>query len=334
MTEPTVWRTLYEQARRDGTPLSGVYHDNFVVQHEGQRYVLRLPRPMPASYDVEPRMLGEATILKALPSAITVPRLIHESHEPPFLVTSWCPGERLDTLWPPGSAAPPSLTSAVAAIFTSLYDVDAADLGEPLPASPWAATPIDGDFFGGLLAFLNRIYEGADTEEQAFLAAVGLPEHPFSPAHHVLRSNFRRPRLCHGDLQRTNVLAHGAELSLLDWELAVWADPLWDIAAHIHRAGYPPEHEPQVLSTLLDTIPDWTGSETEWADYQTYLRVERFRSLVLDALRHLRGGPGWQEPQRRSAVHEYHRKLSAAGLATDPDRLWSLHTQFWNQPQH
>ncbi|MEU4240006.1 phosphotransferase [Actinoplanes sp. NPDC026619] len=329
MIEPAIWRSLYEESCVSGTKLSGIYHDNYVVQHDGVRYVLRLPRPMPPSYDVEPRMFGEAAILEALPFGLPVPRLVHQSDEPDFLVTSWCPGERLDTIRPPDTPAPASLASTVATVFTRLYDMDPADLGEPLPVSPWAATAIDGDFFGGLLSWLDRIYQGADAAEQAFLSAVGLPDQPFSPALHVIRGDDRRPRLCHGDLQRTNILARGDELSLIDWELAIWADPLWDVASHVHRAGFPPEQEKQVLSALLATIPEWTDGETGWEDYQVYLRVERFRSLVLDALRHLRGGPEWNETQRRSAVQEYHRKLTTAGLDMDFARLWSLHAEFW-----
>jgi aminoglycoside phosphotransferase (APT) family kinase protein len=303
-----------------GPRLSGLYHDNYVVTHDGNRYVLRIPQaadPRQAQ-DVEPRMFEESAILAALPSPLPVPRLVHRSADPAFLVVDWCPGEPLIDHHPPGTAAPQVVPETLVAVFTQLYQVGLAQLGEPSMTVG----------FGGLLAWLDLIHQQATPAERQFLSAVGLPERPFVAEHHRIATR-RRMRLCHGDLQRPNFLVRQGTCHLIDWELATWADPLWDVAAHLHRAGYPQDQEEEVVRALLATIPDWTASAAERADYAVFLRVERFRSLVLDALRHLRAGRTWNERRRRAVVADYRRKLAVAGLPMDAEQLWNLYADHW-----
>ena len=139
----------------------------------------------------------------------------------------------------------------------------------------------------------------------------------------------RRLRLCHGDLQRPNILGDGGRYHIIDWELAVWGDPVWDVAAHLHRAGYPPGQESEATAALLGTVPEWAGTAADRQDYAAYLRIERYRSLVLDALRHLRSGSGWSESRRLAAIEEYRRKLAAAELEVPAADLTELHIAHW-----
>jgi aminoglycoside phosphotransferase (APT) family kinase protein len=160
------------------------------------------------------------------------------------------------------------------------------------------------------------------------------PHHPyvFAPENHPLSGTSRRLRLCHGDFQRPNIFTDGRVHHLIDWELAVWGDPVWDVAAHLHRAGYPPVQQAEAQAVLLGTVPEWTSSAADRQDFAVFLRLERYRSLVLDALRHLRAGAAWEEGRRRAAVQEYGYKLAIAGLDVPAADLMALHVRFWERP--
>jgi aminoglycoside phosphotransferase (APT) family kinase protein len=258
-----------------GRPASGLYHDNYQAT-----VVVRVRRPLERP-DVEPRMFHEAAVLAAL-GRVPAPRLLHESDQGDFIVISHLPGRRLADLHPAGTPAPGSFTSCIADVMRELYHVERAALGAVRPDSPW----VDEAFLPGLLSWLTGVYEAASEAEKN---AIGLPPDPFSARHFPVPAGNRRFRLCHGDLQRANVLSAGdGAYSVLDWEMALWADPVWDIASHMHRAAYPPDQRRAALDRLLATCPEWTDSADDRLAYDSYLRLEQLRSLVLDRLRSLR----------------------------------------------
>ncbi|MEV2223465.1 phosphotransferase [Nocardia vinacea] len=72
---------------------------------------------------------------------------------------------------------------------------------------------------------------------------------------------------------------------LIDWELALYGDPLYDVAVHLHKMGYQPDEEAKFLAA-------WANSEPEAAvghwyrDLQTYRNHERIKSLVVEPVRY------------------------------------------------
>lgn len=114
--------------------------------------------------------------------------------------------------------------------------------------------------------------------------------------------------------------------------MAVWGDPLWDVASHMHRAAYPPGQARDVLDLLLGTCPELDGSAGEERAYQGYLRIERYRSLVLDCARNLRLGREWDEETRAREAAVYHRKLVAAEVGQlGREEVLDLFTRFWER---
>jgi aminoglycoside phosphotransferase (APT) family kinase protein len=54
-----------------------------------------------------------------------------------------------------------------------------------------------------------------------------------------LREGWRCEALVHRDVKRANCVAHGARVTLVDWEMAGWGDPAWDAGSFLgerHRA--------------------------------------------------------------------------------------------------
>ena len=68
MQDEALWRDLYRRAVDEVVPVSGFYHDNYLVQRDGVIYVVRVNRKLDEP-DVEPRMYAEAAILAALRNA-------------------------------------------------------------------------------------------------------------------------------------------------------------------------------------------------------------------------------------------------------------------------
>jgi aminoglycoside phosphotransferase (APT) family kinase protein len=306
------WDDLYTRA---AGPASGLYHDNYVVRHGGTAYVIRAQRAA-SEPDVEPRMYPEDAVLAALaPAGIAAPRLIHRSAARGFLVISFLPGRPLAGRYPPGTAVPGPVIEFVRATMTALYRVDRAALGAARPDSPWPRAAAPEDFLPGLLGWLAAVYRSARPAERDCVRAMGLPAEPFRAGDFPADAARRAFRLCHGDLQRPNLLAApGGRLAVLDWELAVWGDPVWDVASHLHRADYPPAQAQTARQRLLGSCPDWAGSAREERAYAAYLRVEQRRSLVLDCIRAVRRGAGWDAATRAAEAAAYHRKLVAAGF--------------------
>ena len=79
--------------------------------------------------------------------------------------------------------------------------------------------------------------------------------------HHVESLMANRTTLVHGDFSPKNILVWDHELLLLDYEVAVWGDPAFDVAfmlSHLALHGFTtPHHAPRLL----------TAAERFWAVY-------------------------------------------------------------------
>lgn len=309
------WNDLYRQAVGEVSPVSGVYHDNYLISRDSASYVIRVGRELDQP-DVEPRMYAEASVLTVLgPFDVAAPRLIHDSAEHQFMIISYLPGQRIVDLYPAGILVPDSLIEFIRTSMSELYRVNREALGAVLAESPWPQAADNEEFLPCLLSWLTGVYESSSPAEKDCMRAIGLPADPFDARNFPLAATGRTFRLCHGDLQRENILAApGNRYSVLDWEMAVWGDPVWDVASHMHRAAYPSGQAESALQRLLSSCPDWTGSPSDYQAYGVYLTVEQYRSLVLDCVRSLRLGGDWDEMTRAREIATYHRKLVTAGL--------------------
>ncbi len=78
-----------------------------------------------------------------------------------------------------------------------------------------------------------------------------------------------------------------------------------------------------------------TASVSDYQAYDVYLKVEQYRSLILDCVRNLRIGGPWDEVTRARKVATYYRKLVAAGFEQLSEtevlglfeRCWSIRTR-------
>ncbi|MQA96947.1 MAG: phosphotransferase, partial [Streptosporangiales bacterium] len=73
----------------------------------------------------------------------------------------------------------------------------------------------------------------------------------------------------------------------LDWELALWGDPVYDLAVHIHKMGYQPEERERLTSLWKRRMAE--EHTTGWEhDLAVHLSHERVKSAIVDAVRYAR----------------------------------------------
>jgi len=158
------WLDAYKYAIANLQPVSGTYHDNYIVTgwHD-EACLIRVPRKRLAP-DVEPRMFAEPAVLQAAQAAmVACPRLLYSSLEPEFQVHSVVPGQPLSIALPGAGPVPAVVTAAISELMRNLGEVAADIRPPPVPGQPWADVPA-GDsagFSDALLTWLSGIYAGA-----------------------------------------------------------------------------------------------------------------------------------------------------------------------------
>jgi aminoglycoside phosphotransferase (APT) family kinase protein len=62
-------------------------------------------------------------------------------------------------------------------------------------------------------------------------------------------------RLLHTDLHRKNMIVSRGRTYFLDWELALWGDPVYDLAVHLHKMGCSPSEYEAAQAVWLASVP-------------------------------------------------------------------------------
>jgi aminoglycoside phosphotransferase (APT) family kinase protein len=122
--------------------------------------------------------------------------------------------------------------------------------------------------------------------------------------------------LCNCDVHHKNLILNLAAqtLTLLDWGIALVADPVYDLAVHFHKMGYVPKQKECFVRAYLAH----TGASADVASWQAqiavYRSLERVKSALVDDIRYAGDvhRPELSAAQRHAYAVRYHRKLCAA----------------------
>ncbi|KQW16932.1 aminoglycoside phosphotransferase family protein [Streptomyces sp. Root369] len=150
---------------------------------------------------------------------------------------------------------------------------------------------------GDCNGFLDRLV--AFSEERVFLqnqerfgrlfSELGLTGESFA----LLRKNVSGLRdrpfcLLHADLHRANLIIDGnGELWAIDWELAMFGDPLYDLATHLYLMRYPGDQERRMTGEWCRIVERVRpGSSYGWeTDLPLILNFKRAQSAFTDTIR-------------------------------------------------
>lgn len=303
------WLTLYEQALAAEEAAAGYYNRNVGVRTLEGRVNVRIPLPAADVMDV--RLWREEDVLACIgPYVGHAPTLRHVSEDPRFQVHHFIEGRVLDSFRPRGSAVPDHVMADVVTLMDQLARIPA----EKAPALP-ADWPVSRDNagFGRLLADLTRRIHTQHTGEYGdVFAAFGVPAEPLAVVDELWDSLTPRPfAVLHADLHRKNMIVSDGATWFLDWELALWGDPMYEIAIHFHKMDYPDDQRTEVFRRWREELPppSTAGPAT---DLDLYMAHERIKSSIVDTIRYSKQLVAASAAERDFLIGRLAKKLNAA----------------------
>lgn len=275
--------TLYREARASGTSASGFYNDNVRSETDDGAVIVRIPIHGADGMDL--RVWPEQDVIRAVaPWVAAVPEVLHVSADPVFQIHRFIAGDVVDTIAPRGMAVPAHLPGDVVRFFRAMSEVP----HDALPDLP-ADWPKEGDtagFGARLSAVTADVWRRFREPYAALYAALGVPADPLDRVEADWPALTGRVfRALHCDVHRKNLIVAAGRTYFLDWELALWGDPLYDLAVHLHKMDYLPDEAEAVRGGWLAAMP--ADARTAAAvDLPVYIRHERVKSALVDTVRY------------------------------------------------
>ncbi|HEX2314995.1 MAG TPA: phosphotransferase, partial [Thermomonospora sp.] len=276
--------------------------------------------PIAGADGMDLRIWPEHEVLAALaPHVECAPRLRFTSVDPPFQVHDFVDGTVLDALAPRGVRVPAFVLHDVVALFRSLAEIPFREL-PPVPFD-WAA---DGDtvsFARRLSAITGHVHARFRDSFAAVFAGLGVPVAPLQPVHWETLTS--RPFcLVHADVHRKNMILEDGRTFFLDWELALWGDPVYELAVHLHKMAYFGNERDALLRAWLDVMTPAMVRSWE-TDLETYLAHERVKSAIVDTVRYTQLIASGELPPEE----EHHLLEKLTGKLNSAGRYWG-----WSEP--
>ncbi|MFH8467362.1 phosphotransferase family protein [Streptomyces sp. NPDC017991] len=298
---------LFAEARRggrDGLVVSGHHNTNriahlrqplaFLLGAESGKVLAKFRTPLP-TVEVVPRIWRrESEVLRAVAAHVgEVPRCLADFDT--WSLHGYLDGRALADENPTEQIGSARLLE-LAEFFARLAKVPVSEL-PPLPED-W---PDEGDS-QGFLAWLARFAEREVHQSNRprfgrLFDAVGIPADAVDRFMKSVPRLTRRPfSLLHTDVHRANVVVvpdpvpgpEGGRLAVIDWELALYGDPLHDLATHLVRMNYDKSEQDLMILMWTDAMrraghKDMTdGMDT---DLPVYLGFEYAQSVFPDVMR-------------------------------------------------
>lgn len=303
------WLELYGQAMAADDAAAGYYNRNVGLPTPDGKVNVRIPLEAADVMDV--RLWKEEEVLACIRSHVgSVPELRHVSRDPRFQVHHFIEGRVLDSFSPRGSSVPDHVLTDVVTLMDQLVRIPS----EKAPELP-AHWPDSGDSagFGRLLARLtHEVHAMHGHEYRKVFADLGIPADPLAVVECRWDSLTSRPfAVLHADLHRKNMIVARGTTWFLDWELALWGDPMYEIAIHFHKMDYPEDQRAAVFRRWRDNLPaPSTAGPIE--DLDLYVAHERIKSAVVDTVRYSKQLAGAARPERDFLTGRLAKKVNAA----------------------
>ncbi|WP_040698362.1 aminoglycoside phosphotransferase family protein [Nocardia vinacea] len=269
---------------------SGHYTDNYRVHTSAGDALLRRSRgDVHQGYD--PRMMPEVDALKAAyTTTALVPEVLYSSEK--FLIEQFIVGSR------------PALESSdvlawVPDLLAQVRKMQSRNISRPSLRTVY-------DWQVWFQRFLSNLYATLPPVHASRIAELQLPpiEQVWNPDH---AQSERALTLVHSDLHPANLLVNDQGVWILDWELAIAADPIWEAAVALHRTPWPTaDIEAQVTGLWLELYDIDSASDL----LRQYRTIETWKSLIVDSARfpeHITADPSCLDSQ----AQRFHELVTA-----------------------
>lgn len=292
----------------------GTAHLNSVVRVPGVDFPVVVRRKVASVSRREPRFLSEHAVLRAIEEAriaVTAPRVLAlgtSYQNDPFAIHTY--------VGPPDGDQPPShpvhglLPHEADGLVDQLCALTEVDYGSVDPIGEvWNGSK----FYDWLSEQLVALVEELPRESKQVARHLGLPDAPrLSEILSGHRVTPRSPSLLHGDLNPWNLVRRddAFALTIIDWEMAMVGDPLYDLVRHMHLTPTQPEIRKRMFRRWARKLPS-THTKAWEQDWGVYRWIESIRSAYVD-LDRLVTGASLDAPNVRRAVDSYAVTLAVA----------------------
>ncbi|BBC34370.1 hypothetical protein SGFS_056640 [Streptomyces graminofaciens] len=303
---------IAEGAAPAGRVFKGTAHLNSVVRVPGIDFPVVVRRRATSVCRREPSFLSEHAVLRAIElsgAQVAVPKVLalgESYHQDPFAVHTYV-GAADDDRPPshPVNGLRPHEADGLVDQLCALTEVDYAELDPAVMG--------ELDFYPWLVEQLALLVAELPKESQQLARVLGLPDadrlRQILGRHRMTR---RRSSLLHGDLNPWNLVRRDDRfaLTVIDWEMAMIGDPLYDLVRHMHLTPTRPEIRDRMFRRWVSGLPSTRTKDWE-RDWLVYRRIEIVRSAYID-LDRLVTGASLDAPNVRRAVDSYAMTLAAA----------------------
>ncbi|MFC7221310.1 phosphotransferase family protein [Streptomyces polyrhachis] len=235
--------------------------------------------------EVVPRLwTDEYTLLQAIrPYVENVPLpLARHGH---WTVHSYVNGDPLGYLFPRREQPlDDKLLRLIAELMRTVASVPKAALPPVRP--DWPTRDDSRGFLHRLITFSEeQVRKRYLPEFGVLFARLGIPDDAITRFRDRARKlSARSLCLVHADLHRDNIIKQGPDLHILDWELALYGDPLHELATHLVRMGYDENERKRMRGYWADeALPAHSNALDD--DLPVYLDFECVQSVLTDTMR-------------------------------------------------
>jgi aminoglycoside phosphotransferase (APT) family kinase protein len=301
-----------EGAAAAGRVFKGTAHLNTVVWSSSIDAPVVVRRKLPDVCRRETGFLSEHAVLRAIEKAkvaVAAPKVLAlgESYlNDPFAIHTYVGPRDIDDQ-PPSHPVHGLMPHEADGLVDQLCALTRVDYKQLDPASG------KGAFNDWLKGQLVQLVGDLPKESRQLARLLGLPD--ASRLEQILvryEVSHRQPALLHGDLNPWNLVRRDDNLAvtIIDWEMALVGDPLYDLVRHMHLTPTRKEVRDRMFRRWELALPDWytCNWRTDWRVYRT---LEIVRSAYVD-LDRIVTGASLDAPNVKRAVDSYAVTLAVA----------------------
>ncbi|NGO43331.1 phosphotransferase [Streptomyces sp. YC419] len=327
-------------------PLRGHHHETYVFplpypeSGDPARWKIREPQPSRDWFDRK-CFAGEEQLLMALAGRVrSVPEVIQVESIP---LQRFVEGETLGSRFQAGRAIPPHHLGQLMGVFRDLTAIDPESLLVRRRCNPLDRAA-DGDssgFLERLVVFSEEnVYKRNLWAFGSLFRSLGLDQDCFGCLRKHVSGLQERPfHLLHGDLHRENLIVDPQDrLWVIDWELAMFGDPLYDLATHLYLMRYPHRQAHEVTARWAEAVENVRPGASRGctADLVRLVTFKWAQSVCTDVIRAVTAlQSGLTLPR---AVQQVRKVLEAGaeplGLDTVPTRRQTAAALLWWKRQY
>lgn len=302
----TDWSQVIRTALDSQIHLAGNYNLNTEVNIGTSTVIVR--RRMDNVDEVDLRLLKEVDVLRKVEDKVPAPKVLFQTDN--ILVISKVGDITLSEVAPGGVAIP---TAEIQSLVDSMISISSINYDSLLDTQRISLKQLGLEkqdcFYAILVSHLVQIVNAINsihpnlTEQLHLVPTLLLQEKLLNTP-----PRNRPPSLIHADIHRHNIRRsyNTHTLHIIDWEMAMIGDPLYELAIHLHKMRYTSQNEIEFMrrwysktsTNLLHRVRE---------DLQLYRNMEIIKSSYIDALRVLQTIS--TNPSNTTIIPKYYTKL-------------------------